>query len=213
MNAFRFGFTASIVLTAACACVAPHAGAAGPAAQPLRSSSGANAIPKRFVDELTSFAEPGPRHRGFEWFVGHWTTKTRVWADPDAKPAEFDGSAEYRVILGGRFLFLDSQAKVGDVVGHGLGIYGYDNFKQRYSFYYIHDGDTQALNGLGQVDSLGTQIRFDMTMDMPTSGESAKPIHAILLQAGADRHVFEMYETSGDGREWKVLEITYERGK
>src|SRR5438876_32490 len=44
-------------------------------------------------------------------------------------------------------------------------------------------------------------------------GERAKPIRAVLRRVSADRHVFEMYEKYLDDREWKVVEITYNRVK
>ena len=191
---------------------APRAGG-GAAPKPLRAAADTASLPRRVVEELTSFANPGPPHRGFEYFAGRWTTRTRAWADPDAKPAEFAGGAEYRTILGGRFLQLESRAQVGDVESHGLGFYGYDNFKEKYSFYFIHDGDTQALAGFGASDPPGRQITFEVPMDMPTTGEHARPMRAVLRQLGPDRHAFEMFEKQADGRDWKVLEIAYERVK
>ncbi len=203
---------ACVVLAGAAPLAAPRAGG-GAAPRPLRAAAGTVEMPKRVVEELTSFANPGPRHRGFEYFAGRWTSRTRAWADPNAKPAEFSGSAEYHTILGGRFLQLESRSLVGDIESHGLGLYGYDNFKVKYSFYFIHDGDTQALTGFGDADSTGKQITFEVAMDMPSTGERATPLRALLRQLGPDRHAFEMFEKQADGREWKVLEITYERVK
>ncbi len=171
------------------------------------------AIPSPVAEEMTKYTAPGPRHRELEAFAGSWNTRTRVRENPDAQPLEFPGSAEYRMILGGRFLQLESRLLVNGAENHGLGIYGYDAFKEKYSFYFIHDGETQALTGLGDRDSTGAAIIFDVAMDMPVTGERAKPIRAVLRRVSASRHVFEMFEKHVDGREWKVLEITYERAR
>ena len=48
-------------------------------------------------------------------------------------------------------------------------------------------------------------------MDMPLAGERGEPIRTVLRRVSAHRHVFEMFEKYLDDREWKVLEITYDR--
>ena len=175
--------------------------------------AGEGALPKTVMEELTRYTTPGPQHRELAALAGQWTTNTRIWESPDAKSVDVPGSAAYRVILGGRFLELESRATMNGAESHGLGIYGYDAFKEKYSFYFIHDGETQALVGLGDRDSTGAAITFSLPMDMPSTGERAKPIRAVLRRVSADRHVFEMYEKYLDDREWKVVEITYNRAK
>jgi hypothetical protein len=159
---------------------------------------------------MAKYATPGPRHRELATLAGTWTSRTRVWESPGARPLEFSGSATYRAILGGRFVELESQSVVNGVENHGLGIYGYDAFKEKYSFYYIHDGETQALVGLGDRDSTGA-VTFAVAMDMPVAGEHARQIRTVLRTVSASRHVFEMHQRYIDDREWKVVEITYDR--
>ena len=172
-----------------------------------------DSIPKDVIDEMTKYTVPGPAHRELEAFAGSWTARTRAWHSPDSRPLEFTGSAEYRMILGGRFLQLESRSRVEGAESHGLGIYGYDVFKEKYSMYFIHDGDTQALTGLGDRDSTSGAIAFAVAMDMPVTGERAKPFRAVLRRVSPTRHVFEMFERYLDDREWKVLEITYDRAR
>jgi hypothetical protein len=171
------------------------------------------ALPKQVVDELTRFAKPGPQHQVLAAFAGRWTTTTRAFADPTTRPAEFAGSAESRMILGGRYLELESRSTVNGAENHGLGLYGYDVFKEKYTFYFIHDGDTQALEGLGDANPEGTRIAFEVAMDMPTTGERAKPFRAVLRRDGPDRYLFEMLEKHPDGKDTKVLEVAYDRVK
>lgn len=177
------------------------------------AKTGDDTIPKSVVDEMTRYLAPGPRHQELSALAGTWTTRTRVWESPDARPLEFPGSAEYRMILGGRFLQLESRSLVNGTENRGLGIYGYDASKEKYSFYFIHDGDTQALVGLGDRDSTGGVITFAVAMDMMVTGERAKPIRTVLRRLSADRHLFEMFEKYLDDREWKVLEIAYDRAR
>jgi uncharacterized protein DUF1579 len=213
------GIAGVLVLCAACALIGaqPDALAAKkPKTEPVPAAAapktGAEPLPQTVVDEMTRYTSPGPQHQWLSGFAGTWTTRTRVLENPEARPVEFAGGAEYRMILGGRFLQLESRAEVDGKESHGLGIYGYDAFKDKFSFYFIHDGETQALTGLGDRDSTGNAVTFAVAMDMPMAGEHAKPIRAVLRRVSGDRHVFEMYEKYVDDREWKVLEITYDRG-
>jgi len=163
------------------------------------------------ADEMTRYTTPGPQHQELAELAGTWSTRTRVWENPDAKPVEFAGNAEYRTILGGRFLQLDSRAQMNGAETHGISIYGYDAFKEKYSYFSIHDGETQALTGLGDRDSTSGAITFAVAMDMPMSGGHAVPIRAVLRRVSDNRHVFEIFEKYIDDREWKVIEITYDR--
>ena len=222
------GFARCLVLVAGCALLGaqPQAGAegkgepAGSGGRPQASSAaapapgaGVDTLPRSVMDEMSRATVPGSAHRELQALAGAWTTRTRVWEKPDARPLEFPGSAEYKAILGGRFLQLESRAKVNGIENRGLGFYGYDAHKEKYSYYYIHDGDTQALSGLGERDPATGAITFTVTMDMTVTGEVAKPIRAVMRRVSATRHVFEMYERYLDDREWKVLEITYDRAR
>ena len=210
------GFAGVLALCAACTLLGADALAAkkpkpDPAPAAAAPRTGVDSLPQTVVDEMTRYTSPGPQHQWLSGFAGTWTTRTRVLENPEAKPVEFSGGAEYRMILGGRFLELESHAEVNGNESHGLGFYGYDSFKEKYSFYFIHDGETQALTGLGDRDSTGATVTFAVAMDMPMAGEHAKPIRAVLRRVSGNRHVFEMYEKYVDDREWKVLEITYQR--
>jgi hypothetical protein len=210
---------------AGCALLAAHSGALAEKPKPAPGGrpqaareegvamTGEDAATKKMMEEMTRYTAPGPQHQGLAEFAGHWTTRTRVWENPEAKPVEFTGSAESKMILGGRFLELESRAVMNGAESHGVGIYGYDAFKEKYSFYYIHDSETQALVGLGDRDSTGGAITFSVAMDMPLAGEHAKAIRAVLRRSSANRYLFEMYEKYIDEREWKVLEIAYDRGR
>ena len=215
------GFGRALALAAAAAAFAATLSLAQPATRgekppPRGGVQGARdegAVPNPVVEEMTRYTTPGPQHQELAELVGRWTTRSRVWQSPDSKPIEFSGSAEYRPIFGFRFLELESAARIDGNESRGLGIFGYDAFKEKYSFYYIHDSETQALYGFGERDTASAAITFTLAMDMPVSGERGKPIRAVLRRLSPNRHVFEMFEKYLDDREWKVLEITYDRAR
>src|SRR5258705_13168803 len=120
------GFVPTFALCAACALLAAHPAALGaknaksdPAGRSNAAreeagtpAAGEEALPKNVVEEMTKYTAPGPHHKELADFSGTWTTRTRVWEKPEAKPVEFTGGAEYKMILGGRFLQLESRSQV-----------------------------------------------------------------------------------------------------
>src|SRR5512141_2146906 len=70
---------------------------------------------------------PGAAHKMLAKFEGSWTTKTRVWMDPDKPSMEGTGTCEQKMLFGGRYL---QQEYTGEMMGGqftGLNLVGYDN--------------------------------------------------------------------------------------
>src|SRR5262245_32156610 len=90
--------------------------------------------PAAMMDEYYKLSLPGPEHKFLEERVGKWETITKMWFDPQQPPTETKGTAEYRQIMGGRYLI---QEVSGDFMGkpfNGMGIIGYDKFKKQYTY-------------------------------------------------------------------------------
>jgi hypothetical protein len=91
-------------------------------------------------------------------------------------------------------------------------IYGFDTYKQRCSFQFIQESDTQVLFGLGVPSTAGDDITFDVPMEL-TAGQPAVNHRTTLRFESADRHVFGMTRALADGGELNVLTIEYTRAK
>jgi hypothetical protein len=214
----RIACAAALAAVAACSA---HAFAAALAADSLanpaasRDSASARKPAPTVTDEraraIAQLSEPGPQHQRLKSLVGHWSSVSRVTPTPGADVIEVPSSAEYRSILGGRFVMASSQIEFGGETGYGMTVYGYDRFKNRYTFYYIQDHDTQSLSGLGTPDATGQTIVFDVTMDVPLTGETGKHYRTLLTFDGPNQHTFEMWTAGPDGKEWRPLQIVYTR--
>ena len=60
--------------------------------------------PRDMMESYMKLAMPGEPHNLFTSLEGSWTTKTKEWMDPDKPAVESTGSAEMKMLLGGRFL-------------------------------------------------------------------------------------------------------------
>src|SRR5262245_37899731 len=71
---------------------------------------------------LKKLATPGEHHQRFDVLAGKWQLAVK-WRDkPDAKWTESKGTAEYKWILGGRFLLEEFKYDMGDKTLEWLGI-------------------------------------------------------------------------------------------
>lgn len=136
----------------------------------------------------------------------------RVVSAPGKQPVEMPGRASYRVTLGGYWVLADTELKVGPRMVKGLIIYGYDTYKQRCSFQFIQESDTQVLFGLGVPSTVGDDITFDVPMEL-APGQPAVNHRTTLRLESPDRHVFAMTRALPGGGELTVLTIEYTRVK
>jgi len=153
-----------------------------------------------------------PQHDRLATLVGDWSTVYRVVSAPGKQPVEMPGSATYRVTLGGYWVIADTELLVGPRSVKGLLVYGYDTYKQRCSFQFIQESDTQVLFGLGVPSVAGDDITFDVPMEL-APGQPAVNHRTTLRFESQDRHVFAMSRALPEGGELTVLTIEYTRAK
>ncbi len=157
---------------------------------------------------------PGEAHKVLDNFVGSWETETRSWMDgPDKPPSVTKGTAEVQWVLDGRFI---QQQMTGEMMGapmHGIGYYGYDNFRKLYRFFWIDNTSTAMFTADGTLDKEGKVLTSTGTMDEPATGERDKKVEYIETIVDHDKHIFEIRDLSVPGPNQKVLEIAYTRRK
>jgi hypothetical protein len=159
------------------------------------------------------YATPGPRHKLLEKGVGKWQLSMRCWMDPAAPPMASKGMTEGKLMFGGRYLFDHVKGEMMGKPFDGLSILGYDNFKEKYTMVWLDSMGTAIFTSLGTPDESGQVITFWGEMDEPATGERNKKIRSVFRMESDDRHLLEMYDKLPDGKEIKVMEITYTRRK
>jgi uncharacterized protein DUF1579 len=61
--------------------------------------------PQAMMEVYAKLATPSEPHKQFASLAGSWTTKTKEWMEPGKPPVESTGTAEMKMLLGGRFLY------------------------------------------------------------------------------------------------------------
>lgn len=162
---------------------------------------------QKMMEAYMKAGEPGPQHERLAKMVGKWDTDVQFWYQPDAPAEQSKGSAEFRPILGGRFIEQVFHGTGGGMEFEGRGVCGFDNLKKKYTSLWMDSMSTSTLMMTGD----------EAKGDIVTYGEEIDPLgtkwklRAVMKQEGPDRHGFEMYKTGPDGKEFKCLQIVYTR--
>ncbi len=161
----------------------------------------------------TKIATPGDAHKVLSPLEGKWTTTTRMWmAGPDGPASASKGTAEYKWVLGGRFLMQEVKGTMLGRPFNGIGFLGYDNFKKKYVSSWMDSVGTAMYTSEGLADRTKKSISFYGKMDEFLTGEHDKPVKYVLRIVGKDKLVYEIHDLVL-GKKSKVVEITYERKK
>jgi len=162
------------------------------------------------ADTLARYAMPTPQHKLLDQMAGRWTTLTRYWMAPGAEAVESSGTAERKWILDGRFLLEELDGGNLALPFRGLGLFGYDAFEQKYTSAWVDTMNTSILTNLGTYDKTNDLVHFTGQYKDPWTGTKKKE-RGIARFVNKARHILEIHVTEPDGREFKMLEITYTR--
>jgi hypothetical protein len=163
------------------------------------------------MEACARFAIPGAGHDLFKKLEGRWTAKLKMWMGPSAPPIESEGTTEFKLIFGGRYLIQEYQSDFGGQPFEGMCLIAYDNYRRQYQNVWIDSMGTSLLVTESAPGASGDTIECRGTMDNPGRDLNDMPIRTMARMVDKDTHVFEMYSQDGDGKESQHMEITYRR--
>ncbi len=159
---------------------------------------------KKWKDSMT----PDEHHKKLDGFVGKWDVTMSVQMSPDAPPQITKGTAEYKWVLGGRYLMQESFAKFMGMSSNGIGYNGYDKIRKQYFCVWMDEMGTGVIYGTGDYDSTGKVLTLNVKVDDPMTGEMGKEQKYVFTWL--DDNTFKFVTLEG-GK--STMEITYERKK
>ena len=161
------------------------------------------------MEAYKKLAMPGEPHKLFSSLAGSWTTQNKEWMEPGKPPKETTGSAEMKMLLGGRFL---QQEFTGVMMGapySGFGIDAYDNLRKKYVTVWMDTFGTGIFIMEGDASADGKTITLNGQHELPGGGHMSH--RAVWTIVDSNKHIFVMYGTHPGEKEKKVMEITYTR--
>jgi len=152
---------------------------------------------------------PGPQHKAMAAQAGNYDVKVKTWHDPsNPTPMEDSGTAKRTMTLGGRVLVEEFSSTMMGMPFTGRGTFGYDNVTGKYWGTWNDTMTTGVMMSEGTCDAEMKNCTFTGTMVDPISKTPLK-LRMVTRWTGANTEIFEMYTPSPDGKEFKMMEITY----
>jgi hypothetical protein len=122
---------------------------------------------QKLGEELAATNE---KHAFLQRFVGEWETSTSALGLPNE-----NGTATFKMILGGRFLDGLSSGTIAGVPYVSRTTIGFDNFKNLFCSTFIDDLNTSMRFANGSLDESGSILSLHGTIDHWMNGERDKP--------------------------------------
>jgi hypothetical protein len=154
-------------------------------------------------------ATPGEPHKQLAKLEGSWAAKSKEWMDPGKPAVESTGSAEMKMLLGGRFLQQESSGSMHGKPYSGIWTVGYDNLLKRYVSTWIATMGTGIFSMDGTASEDGKTITFTGQHDEIGGGHMTH--RAIWKIVDNNTQEFVMYGTHHGGKEMKMFETIYTR--
>lgn len=158
-----------------------------------------------------AYATPGDVHKTMSGMVGTWDTTMKSYMNP-GEPTEQKGSSTFESAMDGRYIVEKAEGNFMGMPFHGMGVYGYDNGMKKYVSSWVDNMGTGIMTGAGSSDDGGKTINWMNSGFDPMSGKEQN-YRSVMHMMSADQYHFEMYGPGPDGKEMKMMEITYDRKK
>ena len=165
---------------------------------------------KEIMEKYMKAATPGPEHQQMAKMAGKWKLQVTAWMAPGAPPMKSDGTAEFRTILGGRYLEQEVHGSMGDQPFEGLGLQGFDNVTQEHVATWIDSMSTGMMLMRGRCAAGSKTCTMKGTTSDPVTGKEM-PVTSTVTHMSDDNFKFEMFASGPAGKRFKTLEIVYTR--
>jgi cytochrome c5 len=158
---------------------------------------------KAYMDAAT----PGPVHKLLAEAVGMYDLNVKSWPAPGAPAMEEKGTATRKMTLGGRVLVEEVTSSMMGMPFTGHGMHGFDNVTGKHWSTWNDNMGTGLMVSEGTCDDKGACTFTGSWNDPIKKG----PITARMTTrwTSATTQVFEMFAPGPDGKEMKMMEITY----
>lgn len=195
----------SSVLSLALACLLPAASATAQddKAPPMTPEM------KAMMEAFQKAGTPGAEHRQLATLAGTYDLTVKSWHAPDTPPTVDKGTATRRMILGDRVLVEEVSSQMMGQPFTGQGLHGFDNVTGKHWSTWNDSMSTGLMVSEGTCDA-SMACTYTGTYHDPVS---KKPVTSRMTTRWSDKstEVFEMYAPGPDGKEAKMMEITYKK--
>jgi len=173
-------------------------------------SANDKAMQEEMMKKWQAFATPGDVHKVMAGMVGTWDTVVKSYSEPSTP--ETKGTSTFTSIMDGRYIQENAEGNFMGMPFHGIGTFGYDNAMKKYVGSWVDNMGTGIMVNWGTSDDGGKTINWMGKATDPMTG-TEQNYRSVMHMMTNDQYHFEMYGPGMDGKEMKMMEITYTRKK
>ena len=151
---------------------------------------------------------PGPQHQALASTAGNYDVKVKTWHEPGGPAMEEPGTVTRSMTLGGRVLVEEFNGSMMGTPFTGHGMMGYDNVTGKHWSTWNDSMSTGIMVTEGKCDATGKNCAFTGSWNDPVKKTLVKS-RMTTKWPSATNEIFEMFGPGPDGKEMKMMEITY----
>lgn len=184
-------------------------GCSKPAPKPAASSA-PEMTPQQMQEAFVKASTPGSEQKFLAAMVGEWKAQVSMWMDPTKPPEVSSGHSSNISKYGGRFVETNYTGTWMGQKFEGTGLWGYDNVGKQYQSIWYDSMGTQVMYAAGTYDSNTKKLSLASSMSCPMVGGSVDMKEVVTI-VDDNKHIYESYRTSPDGKDFRTMEIVYTR--
>ena len=162
------------------------------------------------MKKMQEAGTPGVQHQMLEPLVGEWKATSSWRMSPTHAPEKSTASAKRTWVLGGRFLQEQYDDANAEHPVKGIGMMGFENVTKQFTTAWFDTMSTAIWQSSGSVDATSKNFAFEGEGSCPMTG-GLKKTRSELEIVSTNKNVFRMFDKTPEGKEFKALEIVYER--
>lgn len=162
----------------------------------------------------TAYMTPAKQHEMMAKDTGKWTADMKFWNayTPDAPAETMQSTAEYKMILDGRYQEGVYKGEMWGMPFEGRSTMAFDNASQEYISTWMDNMGTGLMVMRGTYDEASKTLTLTGSMMDPVFKKEKKQ-KEVLTYIDDDTQKMEMYDVAADGKEFKTMEILSKRVK
>ncbi len=182
---------------------------AGPVA--AQEAAGPKMTPEMqaMMEAFQKAGTPGAQHQQLASTAGTYDLSVKAWHAPGTEPTTDTGTATRKMILGNRVMVEEVNSQMMGQPYSGQGLHGFDNVTGKYWSTWSDSMSTGLMVSEGTCDAK-LACTYTGTYHDPVTKQ---PQTSRMTTRWTDKstEVFEMYGPGSDGKEAKMMEITYKK--
>jgi hypothetical protein len=159
------------------------------------------------MDAYKKAGTPGPEHKHMAEMAGSYDAKIKMWHDAKSPVEEETGTVKRTMMLDGRVMTEDMTSQMMGMPYMGHGMMGYDNTTKKWWSTWSDNMGTGIMMTTGTCDA-NHACTFHAGMMDPVTNKMVK-YRMTTKWTSPTTEVFEMHAPGKDGKEMKMMEITY----